>query len=449
MCACATAGNTNMPATAQPAILMPPTIGRTVFDARPECAARRISIACIARRTVIALLAAAGAAGLAAHAVAAERHAHELDHVRKLDDADDAHGRLDIGSVAFGQRGRDVEWRFSARSAWDADDLAAEPGRRICLLLTVGGEDDGRVCVQRSRRLQPFALHYALGHGQTRAVAARVERHDGRSFRARFAPEQVGLRVGHHYRWSVDTRWSGAGACAAATCLDSAPDDGSIRAKLVPTRPLACVASGEHFARYGSRARRTVALTFDDGPWPYTPQVLDVLESRHVPATFFAIGRQVHDGAHWLRRALRDGDIVGNHTWDHGNVSGGGPYAAGEMERTSAAIHDELGFDTCLFRAPYNAYSGAQVAEAWSRHMKTVQYDVDPDDWQNPGPDAIYSRVTSAVRPGSIVLLHDGGGDRSDTVAALPRIIDDLRARHYEFATVPELLGMHVVYGRG
>lgn len=376
------------------------------------------------------------------------RAAHELDHVRKLDDADDPHGRLDIASVAVGQRGRDLEWRFSARSGWDADDLAAEPGRRICLIVRRAGGEDGRVCVQRSKRVQPFALHFATGHGAARPVAALVERRDGRSFRARFAPEDVGLRVGHHYRWSVETRWTAAGACAS-TCVDSAPDDGSVRAKLVRTRPIACVASGEHFARYGSRARRAVALTFDDGPWPYTPQVLDVLESRGVPATFFLIGRQVHDGADWSRRALRDGDIVGNHTWDHGDVSGGGAYAASQMERTSAAIHDELGFDTCLFRAPYNAYSGAQIAEAWSRHMKTVQYDVDPDDWQNPGADAIYSRVTSAVRPGSIVLLHDGGGDRSDTVAALPRIIDELRARHYRFATVPDLLGMRVLYGRG
>jgi peptidoglycan/xylan/chitin deacetylase (PgdA/CDA1 family) len=177
--------------------------------------------------------------------------------------------------------------------------------------------------------------------------------------------------------------------------------------------------------------------------------VLDVLEDRDVTATFFLIGRQVRDGAHWSRRALRDGDIVGNHTWDHGNVSGGGAYAADEMARTSHAIHHYLGFDTCMFRAPFNAYSGAQVAEAWRQGMKTVQYDVDPDDWQTPGADAIYSRVIGAVRPGSIVLLHDGGGDRSDTVAALPRIIDRLRAHHYSFATVPDLLGMHVLYGRG
>jgi peptidoglycan/xylan/chitin deacetylase (PgdA/CDA1 family) len=394
-------------------------------------------------------VAAAGGAAVLARADGAPHHARELDHVRKLDDGDDTGGRLDMSSVAFGQRGRDVVWRFSARSGWDADDLAAERGRSICLLLPHGGDEpDGRLCVQRSRRVQPFALHYAAGDGDARAVDAQVDRSGRRSFSARFAPEQVGLRAGHHYRWSVEASWTGDGACASA-CVDRAPDDGTARAKLERTRALACVASGEHFARYGSRARRVVALTFDDGPWPYTPQVLDVLERRHVPATFFLIGRQVRDGADWARRALRDGDIVGNHTWDHGDVSGGGAYAADQMERTSAAIHDDLGFDTCLFRAPYNAYSSAQVAVAWSRHMKTVQYDVDPDDWQNPGSDAIYSRVTGAVRPGSIVLLHDGGGDRSETVAALPRIIDELRARHYRFATVPDLLGMRVVYGRG
>jgi peptidoglycan/xylan/chitin deacetylase (PgdA/CDA1 family) len=395
------------------------------------------------------LLAAAGGAAVLARADHAPHHARELDHVRKVDDGDDPHGRLDIASVAFGQRGRDVLWRFSARSAWDADELAAEPGRRICLLLPRAGDDpDGRLCVQRSDRVEPFALHYAAGHDPAHAIDAEIRRHNGRSFSARFAPEQVGLRVGHSYRWSVESRWSGAGACGSP-CVDRAPDSGTARGKLVRTRALACVASGEHFARYGSRAQRVVALTFDDGPWPYTPRVLDVLERRHVPATFFLIGRQVRDGARWSRRALRDGDVVGNHTWDHDDVSGGGPHAADEMARTSAAIHDYLGFDTCMFRAPYNAFSGAQVAVAWSQHMKTVQYDVDPDDWANPGSGAIYSRVASATRPGSIVLLHDGGGDRSQTVAALPRIIDHLRAHHYRFATVPDLLGMRVVYGRG
>jgi peptidoglycan/xylan/chitin deacetylase (PgdA/CDA1 family) len=275
-----------------------------------------------------------------------------------------------------------------------------------------------------------------------------VSRHNRRAFSARFAPEAIGLRVGHSYRWRVETRWQASGACESP-CVDRAPDRGTVRGEVVRTRALACVASGAHFARYGSRDRRVVALTFDDGPWPYTPRVLDVLERRHVPATFFLIGRQVRDGAHWSRRALRDGDVVGNHTWDHGDVSGGGAYAAEQMARTSAAIHDHLGFDTCLFRAPYNAFSGAQIAEAWSQHMKTVQYDVDPEDWTRPGADAIYSRVTRDVRPGSIVLLHDGGGDRSQTVEALPRIIDYLRARRYSFATVPDLLGMRVVYGRG
>jgi peptidoglycan/xylan/chitin deacetylase (PgdA/CDA1 family) len=375
-------------------------------------------------------------------------HARELDDVRKIDDGDDPHGRLDISSVAFGQRGRDVLWRFSARSGWSADDLAAEPGRRICLVFPRGDDPDGRVCVQRSSRVQPFALHYAVGDGHAHAIDAQVRRRSARAFSARFDPEQIGLRVGHSHRWSVETRWSGPGACESP-CVDRAPDSGTVRGKLVRTRALACVASGAHFARYGSRERRVVALTFDDGPWSDTPRVLDVLEREHVPATFFLIGRQVGDGAHSARRALRDGDVVGNHTWDHRDVSGGGADAADQMARTSAAIHDRLGFDTCLFRAPYNAFSGAQVAEAWSQHMKTVQYDVDPEDWTRPGADAIYSRVTSNTRPGSIVLLHDGGGDRSQTVEALPRIIDYLRERHYRFATVPELLGMRVVYGRG
>ena len=377
----------------------------------------------------------------------AASHARELDHVRKVDDGRDASGPLDISSVAFGQRGRDLEWRVSTRAAWSADDLAAEPGRHVCLLIRHGrhGPPDARLCVQRSKHAHPFALHYRrLAGGKVKGIRATVRRDHDRSFDARFSPGSVGLGERGRYGWRVETSY---GHCDG--CTDVAPDRGLDGGRLVRVRPLACVASGGHFARYGSRRRRVVALTFDDGPWTDTPRVLDVLERRHVPGTFFAIGRQVADGAGSLRRELRDGDVVGNHTWDHRDVSGGGSFARGEMESTSAAIHGYAGFDTCVFRAPYNDYSGAQIEEAWRLHMKTVQYDVDPADWSRPGSDAIYSRVVDAVRPGSIVLLHDGGGDRSETVAALPRIIDELRRRGYAFATVTDLLGMRVVYGRG
>ena len=386
-----------------------------------------------------------------AHPGAASDRPHELDHVHKLDDGDDAGGPLDLASVAFGQRGRDVEWRVSTRAGWDAGDLADAPGRRVCLLVRRGydGDPDGRLCVQRSRHVQPFALHYTPiddDGGAARAVHAVVERHDGRSFSARFAPEDVGLQAGRTYGWRVETAWRG---CHADACDDRAPDRGFRRGRIERVRPVACVASGAQFEFHGPRDRRVVALTFDDGPWTDTPHVLDVLERHRVPATFFAIGRQVAGGRGWLRRELRDGDIVGNHTWDHRNVSGGGAFAASEMSSTSSAIHEYAGFDTCAFRAPYNDFSSAEISEAWRLHMKTVQYDVDPEDWARPGSDAIYSRVVGAVRPGSIVLLHDGGGDRSQTVAALPRIIDTLRRRGYGFATVPDLLGMRVIYARG
>jgi peptidoglycan/xylan/chitin deacetylase (PgdA/CDA1 family) len=100
----------------------------------------------------------------------------------------------------------------------------------------------------------------------------------------------------------------------------------------------------------------------------------------------------------------------------------------------------------CLFRAPYGATSPALIAEASSMGFATIQWDVDPTDWARPGTGAIYSRVVGGVRPGSIVLQHDGGGNRSQTLAALPQEIQTLRSRGYRFVTVTQLLGQRLIY---
>jgi peptidoglycan/xylan/chitin deacetylase (PgdA/CDA1 family) len=195
--------------------------------------------------------------------------------------------------------------------------------------------------------------------------------------------------------------------------------------------------------RGGTRAGKVVALTFDDGPWPGTPAFLSVLERAHVVATFFQIGNQVATyGPAVDRRMLADGDAIGDHTWDHAIVAGGGSFAASEITRTAAAIRRLTGFTPCVFRAPYGAVGPSLISTARSLGFTTIQWDVDPRDWSLPGADAIYVRVVGAVRPGSIVIQHDGGGDRSQTLAALPREIATLKARGYRFVTVPELLGL-------
>jgi peptidoglycan/xylan/chitin deacetylase (PgdA/CDA1 family) len=119
------------------------------------------------------------------------------------------------------------------------------------------------------------------------------------------------------------------------------------------------------------------------------------------------------------------------------------------MDETADRIQAATGFRPCLFRPPGGAYDSRVVSDAHSLGMTTVLWDVDPTDWKRPGADAIYSRVVSNTQPGSIVLMHDGGGDRSQTVAALPRIIHTLRERGYRFATVSHLLGQRTIWGSG
>ena len=190
-----------------------------------------------------------------------------------------------------------------------------------------------------------------------------------------------------------------------------------------------------------------VALSFDDGPWSDTPQFLGVLERERVPATFFMIGRQVPGHEDVLRRMLRDGDAIGNHTFDHADLRR--LSAAGvrhELSATNDAIHHAVGYRPCLFRPPYGSYDRTVVRLAVGRHMTTVIWDVDPRDWSRPGTGTIEQRVRAQTRSGSIVLMHDGGGPREQTLAALPHIIHSLRGRGMRLVTVPDLLGFRVRY---
>jgi peptidoglycan/xylan/chitin deacetylase (PgdA/CDA1 family) len=139
--------------------------------------------------------------------------------------------------------------------------------------------------------------------------------------------------------------------------------------------------------------------------------------------------------------------MIGDHTWSHATVSGAGPFAAAQISQTATAIRQVTGgFTPCLFRAPGGAFSSALIAEARSMGFTTIQWNVDPRDWARPGIAAIYDNVVSNARNGAIVIQHDGGGDRSQTLAALPQEIAALRARGFQFVTVTELLGQRLIY---
>jgi peptidoglycan-N-acetylglucosamine deacetylase len=200
-----------------------------------------------------------------------------------------------------------------------------------------------------------------------------------------------------------------------------------------------CIDSGPR-----TEADAVVALTFDDGPNPpYTGRVLDVLERYGVPATFFCVGLHARAHTDELARMAEAGHGFGNHTWSH-------PFLPDlsvrefevQLERTFEAIEDGAGVRPApLFRPPY----GSRKAEllTWlgrSGGPTTVLWDVDTGDWAMPGAPAITDAVLSRARPGSIVLMHDGGGDRSQTAEALPAVIEGLLERGYLFARVDQLL---------
>ena len=184
-----------------------------------------------------------------------------------------------------------------------------------------------------------------------------------------------------------------------------------------------------------------VALTFDDGPSEYTPDFLRVLREKGVHATFFEIGQEMPGREDVMRQILAEGDEIGDHTMNHVELPG---YS--QIAGAAARIEDYTHFKPCLFRPPGGAVDSGVIATAGSLGMRTIDWDVDPRDWSLPGTGAIYSDIVSHARDGSIILMHDGGGPRGETLAALPRVIDTLRARGFGFATVSELLGYRILY---
>jgi peptidoglycan/xylan/chitin deacetylase (PgdA/CDA1 family) len=193
--------------------------------------------------------------------------------------------------------------------------------------------------------------------------------------------------------------------------------------------------------RRGTPHRREVALTFDDGPSRYTRHFVRRLRLLHVPATFFTIGIQLDRYPRAIASELRSGFPVADHTVNHPPLARL-PGAAQRREiRGQARRLRRLGVPwPRLFRPPYGSYDRTTEGVARSMGMLVVMWSVDSRDFLRPGRKTIVHNVVSAVRPGAIVLMHDGGGDRSQTLAAVPGIVRTLRRRGYRFVTVPQLL---------
>ncbi|HMC07334.1 MAG TPA: polysaccharide deacetylase family protein [Solirubrobacterales bacterium] len=407
-------------------------------------------------------------AGIGVAPGAGARPRHRRDPV-------DASGPLDLARVGVEQVRRDLELDIRTRGKFGLDEINRRPNlsnrnaRFLCLRIQRSGGSLTRVlCFGDAAN----GDHDTLGYGKLapdgslrswKAIHASVKRRNSSTVRARFRPAEADLRP-HRYRWRMVSQWSGP-QCEApgggplplpkrrarhsrrpkagpGRCFDQAPDHRKARLRIRAVQPVGCTDPGPSPVFGGSRRHKRVALTFDDGPSVYTPRVLHVLKREHAKATFFEIGEQVPGLAANSRAVLASGDELGNHSLHHESHP-----SRASMAETNRRIKAATGFEPCLFRPPGGAFDSRVVADAHRLGMTTVIWNVDPRDWSRPGTNAIYSRVVSATRPGSIVIMHDGGGNRSETVAALPRIIHTLRHRGYSFVTVTKLLHGRMIWG--
>ena len=185
-----------------------------------------------------------------------------------------------------------------------------------------------------------------------------------------------------------------------------------------------------------------IAMTFDDGPNPKnTPKLLDLLAAKHIKATFFVVGECATDYPAIMKRIVAEGHEIGNHSWDHPNFGKSSDVKIrSQVQRTNDIILAETGIKTTLLRPPYGSMTPKQ--RQWVHDefgYDIILWDVDPNDWKEPGVNVVAQRIISGTRPGSIILSHD---IHAPTIEAMPRVFDALLAKGFKFVTVSELIAM-------
>ncbi len=205
--------------------------------------------------------------------------------------------------------------------------------------------------------------------------------------------------------------------------------------------------------RWGGEDKKKIALTFDDGPDPvYTPQILKIFDQYNVKGTFFVIGMNATQNQQLLKQVFDKGNEIGNHTFTHPNIANiSDSQVKFELNTTESLLASALGRHTLLFRPPYAEDVEPENPDQVKPLMLvnqlgyyTVGMKIDPKDWSSPGIDNIVNSVITGAEngDGNIVLLHDGGGDRTQTIAALPRIIEGLQSRGFQLVKVSDLVGV-------
>ena len=349
--------------------------------------------------------------------------------------------------AALSQAGRELIFTVRTAAPVPLARLQARPDARraasryLCLSISpVGAGGERRLCLGGPKALRRVGLELLNAAGRpvkSGSVAARVKRPAPTKLVLALDPGAAGLAP-RRYDWRV---LASEGCDPGGGCRRSLPARGSFIFRLRPVRAVGCTGGGPGLVTNGPRDRRAVALTFDDGPSEYTPGFLQVLRQKNVPGTFFEVGQEMPGREAVMRQILAEGNEIGDHTMNHVEYPGYSQIA-GAAARIEAYTH----FKPCLFRPPGGGVDAGVIATAGSLGMRTINWDVDPRDWSTPGTGAIYSNIVSHAQAGSIILMHDGGGPRGETLAALPHVIDTLRARGFRFETVTQLLGGRILY---
>lgn len=370
---------------------------------------------------------------------------------KPVTDANDTSGPLDITRAEITQEGKDAIIEVRTSGEWGTPDLDGSPDTldvgtsyvcvevkqatvtsRICIRHKLDGAEGNELVVSR---LNDDGVVISK-----RKIESKLTRPNTRSFIAQAPLETFGFTAAK-YNWRAATSYIGAPDCDPTACTDLAPDSRWLKREFIEPYVEACKPRNKGLVMNGSRKHKRVALTFDDGPSSYTSSVMKILRDRKAKGTFFVIGEQVPSGAKLLRKMIKQGFEIGNHSLHHEIYPG---YSS--LRATSKAIKKASGFKPCSFRPPYGAVNSGVIAAARSNGMTTINWDRDTMDWSLPGSSHIYS-VGASASSGSIVLMHDGGGTRSQTVAALPSIISALKGRGYKLVTVSELLGNKLIWG--
>ncbi len=234
---------------------------------------------------------------------------------------------------------------------------------------------------------------------------------------------------------------SGSGKGAAGAKAKSADARATTSAYRRESRAITRVLGYTPFISRGSPAKKEVALTIDDGPGPLTPQFVHTLRRLRAPATFFIVGQQLNAFDAGLKDAIKAGFAIGDHTEQHQNLPALSPSLQNKAIQDAALRIRSYGVPyPRLFRPPGGLFNATTVSTLRQHRMLAVLWTVDTGDFTRPGTAAIVDRAVNGAKNGAIILMHDGGGDRSQTLAALPEIIRRIRARGFQLVTVPQML---------